>query len=60
MPNIPDDTYETLYRTSMAGIGFKVAMQTIRKIMRDNKVDDNEKLRLITNIVHMHEKDLEG
>lgn len=56
MQMISDAAYEDLYKTAMDGISYKVAMQCIRKIMRDNSIDDNRKLELISNTIHNHER----
>ena len=44
MQTITDAAYEDLYVTAMEGISFKVAMQCIRKIIRDNRLNDSQKL----------------
>ena len=59
MQLVSDKQYEDLYLTAMEGISFKVAMQCIRKIMRDNSIDDGRKLELISNTIHAHEKTLD-
>ena len=59
MQLVSDKQYEDLYLTAMEGISFKVAMQCIRKIMRDNTLNDSRKLELITNTIHSHEKALD-
>lgn len=56
MQMISDAAYEDLYKTAMDGISYKVAMQCIRKIMRDNSIDDSRKLELISNTIHNHER----
>ncbi len=53
------DSYEDLYRKAMDGIAFKVAMQAIRKILRDNKSDDADKLGKIIIVVHSFERDMD-
>ena len=58
MQTISDVTYEDLYRIAMNGIGLKVAMQSIRKVMRDGDLDDEGKLRRITTIIHSFEHDM--
>ena len=62
MQTITDAAYEDLYMTAMEGISFKVAMQCIRKIIRNNKTSDAQKLAEIANVIHSHEKaiDKEG
>ena len=55
MQMVPDAAYEDLYRTAMEGISMKVAMQCIRKVMRDNKMDDTQKLAYITGVIKAHE-----
>jgi len=51
---------ETPYRAEMKNIGYKVAMQSIRKIVRDPKTNDVAKLNIIMAIVHEFEDDLEA
>ena len=58
MQMISDAAYEDLYLTAMDGISHKIAMQCIRKIIRDNSIDDHRKLELITNTIRSHEKTL--
>lgn len=48
------------YRTEMKNIGYKVAMQSIRKVVRDPKTNDIAKLNIIMAIVHDFEEDLEA
>ena len=48
---------EDLYRAGMAGIGTKVAMQVIRRIVRDHTLDDSQKLEAIVTVIHSFEKD---
>lgn len=48
-----------LYKDAMDGIGAKIAMQAIRKVMRDNKTADKDKLEQIRVIVHSFEKDMD-
>ena len=50
---------ETPYRAEMKNIGYKVAMQSIRKIVRDPSANDIAKLNIIMAIVHEFEDDLE-
>ena len=59
MQTVSDAVYEDLYKTAMAGIGFKVAMQAIRKILRDNSTDDVQKMQRIMTVVHSFESDLD-
>ena len=59
MQMISDAAYEDLYLTAMEGIGYKVAMQCIRKIMRESSLNDQRKLELITNTIHAHERTLD-
>lgn len=47
-----------LYREAMDGIGCKVALQAIRKVIRDNTSGEGEKLEQICIIVHSFEKDM--
>lgn len=49
---------ENPYRTEMKGIAYKVAMQSIRKVIRDPKTNDTAKLNIIMAIVHDVEEDL--
>ena len=56
---IGDEFYEDIYKTAMDGIYFKVAMQSIRKIIRKNDYPEEIKLKLICSVVHSYEKDLE-
>ena len=48
------------YRAEMKNIGYKVAMQSIRKVVRDPKTNDVAKLNIIMAIVHDFEEDLEA
>lgn len=52
-----DTSYRDPYREAMEGIAVKVAMQAIRKIMRETKPDD-AKLEQIISVVHSFEADL--
>jgi hypothetical protein len=47
---------ENLYKAAMDGIGAKVAMMAIRKVLRVTGTD-NEKLEQIIAIVHSYEND---
>ena len=58
MGNISESVCEDLYRTAMDGIGLKVAMQSIRKVMRDSSLDDEKKLGRIVTIIHSFEHDI--
>lgn len=49
-----------LYMEGMAGIKTKVAMQVIRRIVRDRLLDDEEKLAAIVTVIHSFETDKEG
>lgn len=49
---------KNLFREAMDGIGQKVAMQEIRKLIRSSK-PEKEKLELIIGIVHAYEEDAE-
>ena len=49
---------ENIYRNAMDGIAYKVAMQSIRKVMRDSEINDVAKLNIIMDIIHAFEKDL--
>ena len=46
-----------IYRDAMDGIGAKIAMQAIRKVMRDNQTADKDKLEQIRVIIHSFEQD---
>ena len=46
-----------VYRDSMIGICDRIAMQSIRKIMRTN-LTDKEKLQEIRSVVHEYEYDM--
>lgn len=59
MMQIADKAYEDLYRTAMNGIGCKVALQSIRKVIRDNALSEEEKLGRIRTVVHSFEKDID-
>lgn len=48
---------DDLYREAMAGIGTKIALQAIRKTIRDSEIPEDEKLRLIATIIHSFEQD---
>jgi len=48
------------YREEMKNIGYKVAMQSIRKVVRDQNCNDIAKLNIIMTIVHDFEEDLEA
>ena len=50
---------EDLYKAEMAGIKTKVAMQVIRRLVRDNKMMDSEKLEAIRTVIHSFENDSE-
>lgn len=60
MMHIADSAYEDLYKTAMDGIACKVALQAIRKIIRDNKVKEEDKLGQIIVVVHSFEKDMQS
>lgn len=49
-----------LYQEGMSGIKTKVAMQVIRRIVRDRLLDDEEKLAAIVTVIHSFENDKEG
>ena len=51
---------EDLYRAAMDGIGMKIALQAIRKTLRDNEIPEGEKLERIVTIVHSFEQDKKG
>ena len=46
-----------LYKKELDGIATKVAMQTIRKILRDNKTNDQEKLDQVITVVNSYLND---
>ena len=48
---------EDLYKAEMADIRTKVAMQVIRRIVRDTKLLDEEKLEAIQTVIHSFEND---
>ena len=48
-----------LFRAEMADIGTKVAMQVIRKIVRDSDMEDYQKLQAIQTVIHSYEEDIE-
>ena len=52
------DVTKDLYREAMDGIGCKVALQAVRKVIRDNKSSEKAKLEQICIIVHSFEKDM--
>ena len=50
---------ENLYRAAMEGIACKMALQSIRKVIRDSGTNDVAKLNIIMSIVHDYEDDKE-
>lgn len=50
---------ENLYRAAMEGIACKMALQSIRKVIRDGEINDVAKLNIIMSIVHDYEDDKE-
>ena len=48
-----------LYRAAMEGIACKMALQSIRKVIRDSETNDVAKLNIIMSIVHDYEDDKE-
>ena len=50
--------YESPYAAAMKGIRTKIAMQAIRKIIREDDVDEN-KLAAIVAVIHEYEDDQE-
>ena len=50
---------ENLYRAAMEGIACKMALQSIRKVIRDSETNDVAKLNIIMSIVHDYEDDKE-
>ena len=50
---------ENLYRNAMEGIASKMALQSIRKVIRDGEINDVAKLNIIMSIVHDYEDDKE-
>ena len=57
--NVSEEAYSDLYRTAMEGIGCKVALQSIRKVLRDNKASEQAKLNEIVRIIHSFEHDMD-
>lgn len=51
---------EDLYREAMDGIGMKIALQAIRKVLRSSEIPDGQKLERIVTIVHSFERDMKG
>ena len=52
------ETYVSPYKTAMDGIRVKMAMQAIRKMIREDDTDEN-KLAGIVTVVHEYEEDVE-
>ena len=50
---------ENPYRNAMSGIREKMALQSIRKVIRDSETNDTAKLNIIMAIVHDFEEDKE-
>ena len=50
---------ENLYRAAMKDIASKMALQSIRKVIRDGNINDVAKLNIIMSIVHDYEDDKE-
>lgn len=50
------ENYVSPYKTAMSGIRVKIAMQAIRKIIREDDTDEN-KLSGIIAVVHEYEED---
>ena len=50
------ENYVSPYKTAMSGIRVKIAMQAIRKIIREDDTDEN-KLAGIIAVVHEYEED---
>lgn len=48
---------ENPYRNAMSGIREKMALQSIRKIIRDGNINDTAKLNIIMSVVHDFEED---
>ena len=48
---------ENPYRDAMSGIREKLALQSIRKTIRDGNINDTAKLNIIMSIVHDFEED---
>lgn len=55
MSTTPGIQYDD-YKKAMDGIAIKVAMQTIRKIMRGNDTEE-VKLAKVSNVIHDYEND---
>ena len=47
-----------LYSTAMRNIGRRMALQQIRKVIKDSELPDHEKLNLVCQIVHSYENDI--
>ena len=47
------------YRAEMKNIRYKMALQGIRKVIRDSEINDIAKLNIIMSIVHDFEEDQE-
>ena len=58
MMQIADKAYEDLYKEAMNGIGCKVALQAIRKVIRDSNTKDEDKLGQIITVIHSFEQDM--
>lgn len=54
--NIKGTEIENPFLASMQGIGEKIALQEIRKVVRDGNTNDTRKLFLIRAIVHSFEE----
>ena len=50
---------ENLYRAAMKDIASKMALQSIRKVIRDGNINDVAKLNIIMSIVHDYDDDKE-
>ena len=55
-----EKTMRSIERSVRSGIKTKVAMQVIRRIVRDRLLDDEEKLAAIVTVIHSFESDKEG
>ena len=50
---------KNLYRAEMEGIAGKIALQSIRKVLRDPGIHDTAKLNIIMSVIHDYENDKE-
>ena len=57
--NVKGTEIENPFLASMKGIGEKIALQEIRKVIRDGSTNETRKLFLIRAIVHSFEESLD-